>query len=443
MKRASLAALDWFIPHVSAIERSEVGLARNFVATHLLGPLLILSIVMLVFFADPQPGFACWAMMICVSGFWLLPLGLKLTQDLRLMALISVELLCVTSLIGTTFYGGVNSPFLPWLLVSLMLGLFYLSDHALPVLVLFAFNFVALIGAHAVCSFPQHLNPTQIQHVSWYSMFSATAYMSWMAIYYANIITMSSQLERETERHRLLARRLREAKEQADRASQGKAAFLAKMQRQLEQPLTHVVASSEALLARFMGDADGESWSPEVGRINAAGHRLLRLVRETLDLDRIPIVSGEGGTDEVDLVDFVERIGQESFPMLRSHRLDLVVDSGPDLGRVRIDAGKLRHLLEILVAQVAAEARPGKLELAARRIRKAGGDWLEIQIRPLPSHPGIDVLPASVAWWKSSNAAAEGDDATEKAQILCAILGGSLRTTHDGRGTWVTLEIPL
>lgn len=419
-----------------------MGLARNFVATHLLGPLLILSIVMLVFVADPHPGLACWAMMTCVSGFWLLPLGLKLTQDLRLMALMSAELLCITSMIGTTFYGGVNSPFLPWLLVSLMLGLFYLSDHARPMLVLFAFNLVALIGAHAVCSFPQHLNLTQIQPVSWYSMFSATAYMSWMALYYANIITMSSQLERETERHRMMAGHLRQAKEQADRASHGKAVFLAKMQRRLEQPLCHVVASSEALLATFVGDASVESWSPEVGRINAAAYRLLRLVRETLDLNRIPLVSVEVGTDEIDLLHLVERVGRDSFSVLRSHGLDLVVDSGPDLGRARIDAGKLRHLLEFLVAQVAAEAKPGKLELAARRVRKAGGDWIQVQIRPLPAQAGIDALPASVVGWESNHAALQ-DDTKEKAQILCAMLGGTLRTTHDARSLAVTLEIPL
>ena len=43
------------------------------------------------------------------------------------------------------------------------------------------------------------------------SIASATVYMTWMAIYYTNITTMRSELEREAERHRATAARLRRA----------------------------------------------------------------------------------------------------------------------------------------------------------------------------------------------------------------------------------------
>ena len=233
LRQVAYRTLDWFIPNAAAIERSEIGLARNFVATHLLGPFLVQSIVILIYCADPQPGIACWTMMGCVAAFWLLPFGIRMTNDLPLMALISVELLCVTSLIGTSFYGGVNSPFLPWLVVSLMLGFFYLSEHAVRVLALFVFNLIAVIGANLLYRFPQHLSLEELSTISWLSVFSATAYMSFMAIYYAGIITMSSTLERETERHRLLAHRLRKARQVADTASHGKTVFLAKMRRRI------------------------------------------------------------------------------------------------------------------------------------------------------------------------------------------------------------------
>ena len=60
-------------------------------------------------------------------------------------ALMSVELLAFTSLFGAYFYGGVSSPFLPWLLVSLLLGFFYLSERPILVVGLFTFNIAGFV----------------------------------------------------------------------------------------------------------------------------------------------------------------------------------------------------------------------------------------------------------------------------------------------------------
>ncbi|MDT7810840.1 MAG: hypothetical protein QOJ42_756, partial [Acidobacteriaceae bacterium] len=119
--------IDWFIPNSAKSERSELSLARNFVFTHLAGPLLSQSISVFLYLSDPDPGFACWTMIICIWLFWALPLLYKWTGNLQQVAIVSVELLAFASLFGAFHYGGVSSPFLPWLIVSLLLGFFYLS----------------------------------------------------------------------------------------------------------------------------------------------------------------------------------------------------------------------------------------------------------------------------------------------------------------------------
>src|SRR5216683_3110379 len=124
-----IGIIDWFIPSVAKVERSEHSLARNFVFTHLFGPALSQSISLFLYLSDPHPGFACWTVIICIWLFWTLPLVYKLTANLQLSALISVELLAFTSLFGAYYYGGVSSPFLPWLIISLLLGFFYLSER--------------------------------------------------------------------------------------------------------------------------------------------------------------------------------------------------------------------------------------------------------------------------------------------------------------------------
>src|SRR5258705_13602362 len=109
-----IGIIDWFIPSAAKVERSEHGLARNFVFTHLFGPALSQSISLFLYLSDPHPGFACWTVIVCICLFWALPLVYRLTSNLHLSALISVELLAFTSLFGAYYYGGVGSPvFLP------------------------------------------------------------------------------------------------------------------------------------------------------------------------------------------------------------------------------------------------------------------------------------------------------------------------------------------
>ena len=122
--------LDWFIPEAAKRDRSDLGLARNFVFTHLAGPALAQSMSVFLYLTDPTPGWACWTVIVCIWSFWLLPFALKLTKNLQLVALLSVETLAFASLFGAYHYGGVSSPFLPWLIISLLLGFFYLSGPA-------------------------------------------------------------------------------------------------------------------------------------------------------------------------------------------------------------------------------------------------------------------------------------------------------------------------
>ena len=114
-----------------------------------------------------------------------------MSGNLQLSALISVELLAFTSLFGAYFYGGVSSPFLPWLIVSLLLGFFYLSERPILIVGLFTLQHPWLRSRlPAVGLSGRFCRMEQLSMVGWISILSATIYMSWMAIYYANMITM-------------------------------------------------------------------------------------------------------------------------------------------------------------------------------------------------------------------------------------------------------------
>ena len=51
-------------------ERNELAVWRNYVFTHLAGPLMAQSISIFLYYTDKSHGWACWTMIIGIAGFW-------------------------------------------------------------------------------------------------------------------------------------------------------------------------------------------------------------------------------------------------------------------------------------------------------------------------------------------------------------------------------------
>src|SRR3977135_3810217 len=378
-----IGIIDWFIPNDAKVERSEHGLARNFVFTHLFGPALSQSISLFLYLSDPHPGFACWTVIVCICLFWALPLVYRLTSNLHLSALISVELLAFTSLFGAYYYGGVSSPFLPWLIISLLLGFFYLSERQILVVGLFTINILGFCSAFLQWGFPELVPLQQLSKVGWISILSATIYMSWMAIYYANMIAMRSDLEREAERHRETAIRLREAKDMADVANRAKSIFLAKISHELRTPLNAVIGFSEILLENAEFNGQTESKKADLRRINSAGQHLLSLVTDVLDLSKIESNFIELKTEQFDLPAALGGIVASCEPMMSKEGNKLIVRCADDLGIVSTDATKLRQATLNLLSNAAKFTENGTVTLSVYRRKIAAGDWVEITAHTL------------------------------------------------------------
>jgi signal transduction histidine kinase len=443
----SLRIIDWFIPDAAKSERSELSLARNFVFTHLGGPLLSQSISVFLYLSDPHPGFACWTVIICIWLFWTLPFVYKWTGNLQRTAVVTVELLAFTSLFGAYFYGGVSSPFLPWLIVSLLLGFFYLSKSPSLVVALFIFNILGFCGAHSLWGFPELVSKEDLATVGWISILSATIYMSWMAIYYANMMSMSSEIEREAESHRETALRLREAKDMADVANRTKSIFLAKMSHELRTPLNAVIGFSEILLENAEFDGKAETKKADLRRINAAGQHLLSLVTDVLDLSKIESNSIELKIEQFDLPKTIRGIVANVEPMVSKNGNKLVVRCADDLGIVSTDATKLRQATLNLLSNAAKFTEGGTVTLSAYRRRSPAGDWIEIQVQDT----GIGIARSDLSNLFQNFGQANRSTSTKYggtglglalSQRLCGLMGGGITATSEiGRGSCFTIRV--
>jgi signal transduction histidine kinase len=443
-----LRMLDWFVPPEARTDEATLGRARIFAFSHLFGPFLGHAISFYLYFIAHQRSIPVWVIITCITAFWILPFALKLTGKLQLLALCSVVNLTFVTLYGSYYYGGVSSPFLPWLLTALLLGFFYLGERPLLVLSVFGLNIAGFYTAYALTgSFPEYISLKELSGVGIVSVISATIYVSMMAIYYANVVTSQSLLVREAERHRATAARMRKAMEDAERANQAKSVFLAKMSHQLRTPLNAVIGYSEMLLEDAEQKNDGGQIE-DLRRINSAGKHLLSLVTSVLDLSKIEADKTELAVEPFDVASFLDDVVSTSRSLIIANRNEFVVERSSDLGIMISDATKLRQSVLNLLSNAGKFTKEGRVTLSIAREKRAGGDWMRITVEDT----GIGITPDNVRKLFQDFNQAEASTASKYggtglglalSQTLCKVMGGGITVESTyGRGSKFTIRVP-
>jgi signal transduction histidine kinase len=448
MLGTALRVIDWFIPERAKRTKSDLGRARTFVFTHLIGPVTGQSIAAFLLLADPSPDSHIAVIAGGIGLFAFLPFVLKLTGSLRLVAVISVETLIAVTLFGAYFYGGVSSPFLPWLLIALLNGLFYLSDRPFSVLGIFAVNFACFLAFWMVTgALPDRVPMERMSVVGLVSVASATLYMAWVAIYYGLLLASESALQREVLRHRNTAERLLAAKDKAEKANKDKSIFLAKMSHDLRTPLNAVIGYSEILLEDCEPSADAQRYK-DLGRINAAGKHLLSLVADVLDISRIEANALHLNVERFNLPRLIESVAATSQVLLERNHNQLVLNVDPDIGIMQSDETKLRQALLNLMSNSAKFTKHGVVTLSARRYRVGGGDWVEIAV----GDTGIGIAAEDLKtlfqdFHQIRGASTRSGEGTglglALTQRLCALMGGGISVDSElGHGACFTIRVP-
>jgi signal transduction histidine kinase len=445
---ATLAMIDWFIPERSRRSKSDLGRARTFVFTHIVGPASGASIVAFLYMADPKPGLHVLLIALGITGFWALPLILRWTGNLRLVAMISVQVLIGVTLLGVYDYGGVSSPFLPWLLIALANGFFYLSDRPFGVLLTFVLNLFAYIAFWVGTSgVPSRIPMEQMTGVGMVSVVSATLYMAGLAIYYGLLLTSESALEREVQRHRQTAEQLAAAKNKAEKANRDKSVFLAKMSHELRTPLNAVIGYSEILQEDAEMSADPQR-AKDLSRINAAGKHLLSLLTDVLDISRIESNQMELQLGTFDVNRMIEDVMTTSKPLADANGNALVARVDPKVGRMTSDEVRLRQAALNLLSNAAKFTTKGIITLSARRFQLEDSDWIEIAVRDTGIGIAADDLKTLFQDFRQVNSLASRKSngtglGLALSRSLCAMMGGGIFAESElGHGACFTIRVP-
>ena len=439
------AVVDWFIPAGMKQSRDTLQGVRMFLFSHFFGPFLGNTVTLSMLYLGAEADLSWWILFLAVSGFWVYPILLRLTGAYLPLALISIEELLFCIFWGAYQYGGISSPILPWLVTAPLLAFFYLPERSTRIIVTIQIiaNLVLFYGMYAVVGFHESVSSDGLVALGLISTFCASVYVSMMALYFASIVYSQGELEQEIRLHKATEQQLRDATGQAQRALLAKSVFLAKMSHELKNPLNAIIGYSELLIEE--ADETDTQKRKDLTSIEGAGHRLLGLIDNLIELSKLEAGRVEVHARDIDFAAWFEQQAARAAPSIAANGNEWIVQA-PAAGRIVCDAQLLQRVLEGLLRNAAKYTRNGRVKFSARARNDA---WI-MSI----ADTGVGIPQARMASLfetfgstEEETASRYGDEAglgLPLAYRYCQLMGGTLSVESQvGAGTLVTVTLPV
>src|SRR6185437_8716625 len=231
-----------------------------------------------------------------------------------------------------------------------------------------------------------------------------------------------------------------------ERANQYKSEFLANMSHELRTPL-----NSSLILAKILADNRGGNLTAEQVKfaqtISSAGHDLLAIINDILDLSKIEAGKVELSPETVPLARVLDTLSKTFQPIAQTRGLEFSVETAPGApDRLETDAQRLGQILKNLVSNafkftergaVAVRVDPGPESTLCFAVRDTG--------------IGISEHQTEVIF----DAFRQADGSTHRryggtglgltiSRDLARLLGGDIAvTSKPGEGSTFTLSLPL
>jgi signal transduction histidine kinase len=282
------ALLDYFIPPEIQVNPGAHRRARMFMLSHAFGPILGNTIPIYLYVMGIAQDYRVAIFFASILSFWIYPPLLRWTGRYQLLAFVSVQNLIFCVFWACYSFGGMVSPFVPWILIFPLLAFLYLPTTGIIRNLLLAQivgSFVTMVAIMMLTPLPP-VDLEALQVIGMVSMISVAIYFAMMSLYFARMFHEQQTFARELNALVSTSDNVRNLTASANQASAAKADFVASMSHELRTPLNAIIGYSQLLVDEAIDENDEETLT-DLQKVNSAGSQLLRLIDDILDFSRI------------------------------------------------------------------------------------------------------------------------------------------------------------
>ena len=240
---------------------------------------------------------------------------------------------------------------------------------------------------------------------------------------------------------------LAEAMRDAQAAVRAKNQFMANMSHELRTPMNAILGYSEILI-EDAEDAGLDEMVVDLKRIAAAGHHLLSLIDDVLDLSKL-----EGGRmdfflETFDVSELIAEVVRVAQPLVEGKGSELIVESADDLGQMHADLTKVRQSLVNLLSNAAKFTDAGRVTLRSSRLAQPEGDRLRFAVTDTGigiRHSKLDAVFEDFSQADGSSTRSRGGTGLglPLTRRLCRMMGGDvLVESIVDVGSTFTIDLP-
>lgn len=179
----------------------------------------------------------------------------------------------------------------------------------------------------------------------------------------AVLVFKESMIEKEllrADEHRT-AQRLREANEIAENANKAKSEFLANMSHELRTPLNAIIGITELMLEMAEDDGLDRETVESLERIGRAGHHLLNLINDILDLSKIEAGKLELHMENVPLGPLLSDLKATGEALCATNGNSFVMNVECDIDLIHADLTRLRQIVLNFISNAAKFTEKGRV----------------------------------------------------------------------------------